>query len=289
MDNAIDVLQKSNFMSLLFILCILIFVARVISSQRPEGLEYAARVGYGVFLAYAILALLHFGFGNLTRVGLVLIRALLFAGIAFGAVSCVMPIYLLVRDSYRVGCQKRDRQRADIKRRKEQEEENRLRQERETRDWERRRVQEDADRVRRHEAEAQQRAEQKRREQEKVRIAQACARCELQFNLHKADIQPRFTRRMLDDFMKKYMREGQAAETVEKRADELCSLMERHREILKGRAEPMTLDQLAEWFLDEKKRIEALHLDDELKDDHLAHLNIRYAELSQQILEKLNP
>lgn len=289
MDTAINVLQRSSVTSLLWILCILTFAARIILCRRPDGCDYAARIGYGVFLAYAFLGLLHFGFGDLSRVAAVLLRALLYAAITFSATGCVIPVYLLLRDCYRTSRRRSEQRRIDRKRRQEQQERDRTQTEAHIQEAQRRRVFEEAERTRKADAESQKRAQQKQREQEKVRIAQACARCELQFNLHRADIQPRFTRKMLDDFMRKYMHDGQPVETVEKRADELCALMERHREILKGRAQPMTLDELAKWFLDEKQRIEALQLDEELKDDHLAHLHIRYAELSQEILEKLNP
>jgi hypothetical protein len=289
MDQAIETLQFCSFFWLLLIFGILHVAGRIISSQRPEGDMYAARVAYGVFLAYAVLGLGHFGFADLSTVAAVLIRALLFAGIIFSATCCVMPPYLVLRDRHRVHQRRIEQLRADRERRKSQEERDRVQREAQRHDAQRRRVFEEADRKQRAEAEVRLRAEQQQRAQAKLRIAQACARCELLFSLYKADIQPRFTRKMLDDFMRKYMQEREGAGIVEKRADELCAIMERHREILKGKSQPMTIDQLATWFLDEKKRIEALAIDDELKDDHLAHLHIRYAELSQQILEKLNP
>ena len=130
-------------------------------------------------------------------------------------------------------------------------------------------------------------AEDESRTQQRRKDARA--RCELLFNLYIPDMAGRFNRAMFDSFMNAYMSDAEPPDVVERRTEELCGIMEKHREAVKGSAKPASIDQLATWFLDEKKRIELLPLDDDIKDEHLAHLNIRYSELSQEILEKMKP
>ena len=132
-------------------------------------------------------------------------------------------------------------------------------------------------------------ARQLQMEQDSARRREARARCELLYSLHKFDIQDRFKRASLDEYMQKYMNDNEPPEAVERRAVELKAVIEKHCE-LKGISEkPQSIDQLALWFIDEKTRIEALPLDETMRATHIAHLNMRYAELSQEILESIRP
>ncbi|HUY89224.1 MAG TPA: hypothetical protein VMV10_10855 [Pirellulales bacterium] len=140
-----------------------------------------------------------------------------------------------------------------------------------------------------HDAEQERIAEQqRRRDADQRRRSETRSQCELLFNLHSADIANRFTRKMFDDYMAKYMSDAEDADTVERRGRELSDLIQRHRQQATGEV-PTSLTELAAWFLEEKTRIEGLPLDEEFEEEHLAHLNIRYSELSQGILEKIKP
>lgn len=121
------------------------------------------------------------------------------------------------------------------------------------------------------------------------RRVDARASCELLYNLHEADIRDRFNREALDRYMQKYMSDEETAETVERRGEELQGLIEKHCEVKGIVDDPQSIDDLAQWFIDEKNRIELLPLDERMRASHLAHLNMRYAELSQEILEKVRP
>ena len=289
MSDTVEALQYTDFFPLLFVLGILIFAGNAISSRTPESHAYGARAGYIVFLGYTIVALLHFGFSNTSMVAALLIRALIYAGIAVGATCCLMPPFLIVRDKQRQLLQNAERRRSERERQKNYEANERLRRETELRDAERKRVQAEVDAKYRAEAEATRHVEQERREKEKVKIAQACSRCELLFSLYKADIESRFTCEMLDDFMKKYMHEGVPAETVEQRADELCAIMERHRETVKGKAQPTTIGDLAKWFAEQQQLIEQSAATAEMKENQLVMLSMRYEKLFEDIMRKAQP
>ena len=131
--------------------------------------------------------------------------------------------------------------------------------------------------------------EERTRQEANARRKEARSKCELCFNLHEADIKDRFSRQMLQEYMTKYMGDSETPETVERRAEELRALIDGHREAVGLGDRPQSIDQLARWYLEEKGRIEALPLDAGLRDEHLAQLEIRYADLSQEILEKARP
>jgi len=46
---------------------------------------------------------------------------------------------------------------------------------------------------------------------------------------------------------------------------------------------------LAEWCLSEKSRIDALPLDGESKQEHAAGLDMRYAERTHELLQRIEP
>jgi hypothetical protein len=289
MSQAVETLQFTDFFPLLFLLCILILAGNAIASRTPDAHIYAARAGYAVFLGYAVVALMHFGSADPSLIAAVLIRALMLAGIAVGASCCTMPVFIVARNKQRELQRRAEQGHHDRQRQRRDEENERLKREAELRDAERRRIQGEADAKYRAEAEAQQRVEQERRQKEKTRVAQACSRCELLFSLYRADIESRFSRDMLDDFMKKYMHEGVPAETVERRADELCAIMERHREIVKGKAQPTTIADLAKWFTDQQQFIEQSPAPADMKENQLIMLSMRYEKLFEEIMRKAQP
>lgn len=150
---------------------------------------------------------------------------------------------------------------------------------------------------RRSEQHAREHAERQRQQQEATRRQQtdqtrrteARAQCELLYTLHAPEIADRFPKSMLDAFMHAYMSDAHAPEDVERRGKELQRIIEQHRQTSKPEKKPRTIQELAEWYLAEKARIEALPLDEEIKEDHRVQLDIRYSELTQSLLQKIEP
>ena len=263
MSSVIEQLQFCEFFSLLAILGILVLVGKAISGLTPESYGYGARIGYTVFLAYSVAALCHFGLADLALVSAVLIRALMFAGIAVGVSWCVMPLLLICRDRVRAWSTQLAQRRVDRQRQRQTDLQERVKQE------------------------AEQRAAE-HRQQAKARIAQACSRCELLFDLHKPEIESRFGREMLDDFMKKYMHEEEA-DVVERRAEELCAIIERHREAAAGKTQLTTVSDLAKWFTEQQQLIAQAATPDELKESQLVMLSMRYERLFEEIIRRAHP
>ena len=91
------------------------------------------------------------------------------------------------------------------------------------------------------------------------------------------------------EYMQQFMSDKESAETVERRAKELRDIIEQHYQQVGGDPGALSIDQLAEWFVEQKKRIEKAPMEDRQKQNLLAQLNRRYAELAQSILEKMSP
>ena len=121
------------------------------------------------------------------------------------------------------------------------------------------------------------------------RRVEARAQCELAYSLHASEIEDRFPKATLSSFMQTYMSDAQPVEAVERRGNELRRIIQQHRETVQPRKKCHTVQGLAEWFLAEKERIEALPVDEELREEHLVQLNMRYAELTHNMLQKMEP
>jgi hypothetical protein len=147
------------------------------------------------------------------------------------------------------------------------------------REWDQRSAKEDEARLR----------QQRRAAEDGRRRVEARARSELLYNRHAPEIARRFPRKNMERFMQTYMSDADPAESVEQRGKELQNIIEQHRNCVKPDKPPQTIQDLAEWYLREKSQIDALPLDEELKQEHAAALDMRYAELTQELLQRIEP
>jgi hypothetical protein len=117
----------------------------------------------------------------------------------------------------------------------------------------------------------------------------ARASCELLYSLHAPEIMDRYPKAAFDDFVKKYMGDAHPPEYVEERARQLQAIVQQHYERATGASAFGSIEQLAAWYVEQKKRIEALPLDEAFKQTHLTNLNERYAELTEKLLGSMKP
>jgi len=131
-------------------------------------------------------------------------------------------------------------------------------------------------------------ADKRLSQSDQARRENARAACELLYAQFAPEIGGRFPQTEVDRFLRTYMSDAQSVDEVERRGQELQRLIHEHRQHIQ-RDPPETIQALAEWYLGEKERIEALPLDDDLKQTHLMQLDYRYAELSEQLLQRARP
>ena len=254
MDVLLDRLQHDDFFPTLLVAGLLFFIGSKVSEGNQFNLLWSRRSGYAAFVAYAVLGVLHFHPSEAGAFFLIFIRGVLVAGMVFGAAGIVLP---MIRGIYRLLIGGPLDRLAAARRgmsRRFQERRERVQQKRSNAEWERTA------------SGAGARGETRRRSKDyggthargrKRASKEARSQCELHFNLYEADIRDRFNRKMLHDYMDKYMGESETADTVERRGNELRAQMERHREAVGLGDRPKSIDQLARWYLEEKGRIEA--------------------------------
>lgn len=167
---------------------------------------------------------------------------------------------------------------------------NARRRKREAKEWERR-ARKDYERGA-PQRERQRQAEERRRELaagDAKRCKDARAACELAYSRCAVEIGNRFSRQELERFMATYMGEDHSPEDVERRGEELRKMMEDYRAPAKPQKRVRTIQDLAEWYLREKQSIQSLPLDEDVRQEHLAALDMRYAELTQEVLQSMEP
>jgi len=278
-------LLELEWFSLALLAALSIAVGQGVASSQPDVLRAGKRGFVGVFLCFMGIGLTEVSFDSNECLAL-FIRGLLIAASCYGISLLLIPIVAGLYDClilkpiramrYAWYCYQMN---ARDKRRLRQQE--RLRQQSQL-DWDRSQPHRDRLAV-----EAEQR--QQREAAEHIRRENARAECELLFSLHAPEMHTRFGRPDLEHFMQTYMGNGMSVDEVERRGKELQRIIDQHRQHTKPDRKPRTIQDLAEWFVQEKQRIEGLPLEPDIKDEHLVQLNIRYAELTQDLLQKMEP
>ena len=246
---------------------------------------WAARLGSLAFIGHVVYLACTMPVSGSEWIG-VAITAGVVAGFVYGGSQIALPVFAaayggtLGRAASGLRSWQADqRQAADDRRRKQEREEYQ------------RRSREEYERTA-PERERQRQAEERRRQLAAVdakRRKDARAACELAYSRCALEISERFSRQDLERFMTTYMGDDHAAEDVERRGEELCKVMADYRQPPKPEKKKRTIKELAEWYVRERELIDALPLDEELKQEHAAALDMRYAELTQELLQGLEP
>lgn len=214
------------------------------------------------------------------------VRAAVIGGIVFHVARVLLPLATMIAsrlifeplESMRLASERRRRDAQERRRRKEAERQRRAADAQWRRDAPRR------ERARREEEERRRHAASDQTRRENARAA-----CELLYAAHAPEIRTRMPRTEVDRFMATYMGDAKPPAEVERRGEQLRRIIEQHRQTVKPERPPRTIAQLSEWYLAEKARLETLPLDERVKQDHLVQLEIRYADLTQELLEKMEP
>jgi hypothetical protein len=155
------------------------------------------------------------------------------------------------------------------------------------RQWEKQAaVQRSLERIVEEEQRSQERAAARKEDQERLRREEARKDCELLYALYASELGDRFSRAMFDAFLDKYLNDSQPAEAVERRAKELQQIIRQHLECV--RPGPRTLTELTRWYEKQKREFEQLP-DGPMRRSALAKLMRRYSDLSDELLEDMQP
>lgn len=289
MTGLLPFADESDFCGTIVLSGILYGIGTTVARGEPQVIPWSWRIAGAVFLVDGVMCL-----GEVNRITAAeclaatvhgLIAGSLALGVTLSALGAASALYR----PFGLMTRKMEEQSRSKKRQREQQENERQSAEKRRRldeEWERSRP----ERERRQLEDAERQALDARlKYQAQKRREDARIQCESFYSLHAPLIRRRFTKDMFDSFISRYMGDNRPPAEVEERAAQLQALIEQHVQAVAPMKKEPTIDALATWFLAEKRRIDTLSIDDELRDEHLAHLNMRYSELSQEILEKMRP
>ena len=283
LNNLID---EGDICGLLIIIAVLGFVGLKLVERQPKLLTWGLRLAVGTFLVFAIVRFNELESTTTSQlVFRVVLSGLAAGGLVLGPAWIVLSVLGFVHKYYKKLEESGERAARDRQLQREQRERE---QQRQREQQERERLAPERERAA-NEAREQQLIEGKRADQENQRREDARVACELLYNLREADIRERFPRSQFQDFVDKYMTDNKAVDVVERRAGELQMLIQQHFETVKPPEKLTNLADLTGWFEDQKREIERLPVADIYRDDYLVRLNERYAELSERILDRLEP
>jgi hypothetical protein len=93
-------------------------------------------------------------------------------------------------------------------------------------------------------------------------------------------------RPVFDDFLRRHLADHLPVKDVEDNARQLLAVVRQHQEQVQERSDFGSLEELASWLLAEQQRIQALVLDQPLKQTQLLDLHQRYLLLATRMVQK---
>lgn len=117
----------------------------------------------------------------------------------------------------------------------------------------------------------------------------ARAACELLYQLHAHALGTRFPKESFDDYLRRYLSDGHAAEDVERRAAQLQDIIHRHVEGADAPPKHLSIEALNAWYQKTKETIERQSVEKKFRDVQTASLNQRYMQLMQELMEEMKP
>jgi hypothetical protein len=289
MDRIYQLIRDADFICFAFTAWLVFFIGIRASAAFRKVERVAIWCAAGTLLAYVAAAIDIDGYDPLESIGAYVLRGGLAAVLILGTVcfvggfvcrtwQFVSPIPRYFRDrraaeERRIESERQRQQEAIYQR---------------ARDEQRRRIEEAAER---RAEEYQKRCDEEARLQAlaEQRRMQARADCDLCYGRHYTAISYRFGPSMFHAFLQKYMGSDQPADAVESRAKQLQCIIEEHAEAANPPKKSTSIQELTDWFVKQQERISSLPIDDDVRDFHTVQLNIRYSELTQAILEKVEP
>jgi hypothetical protein len=288
-ERAYELLRDADFLPLLLGAGIVFYAGFLAAARYPKVYHMGKWLGGLGFLAYVAAGVSFDGYDPLDCLFAYAVKGGVFATLTIGASRLIATIAIWTWDILMFVPGRLANHRANARRRAEAEarrlEEERERQRRE----EHERVASEERRRLAIEYEKRQQDAARRSAGEEQRRMDARAECELCYSQHVKEIARRFPKSMFDAFLRTYMSPNQTVESVERRAKELQRIIQCHRDAAKPPKKIHTMQDLATWFLQEKEHIESLAVDEELRQEQMVALNVRYSDLAQTILEKMEP
>lgn len=288
-QRAYELVRDADFLALLIAAGIVFYAGLLVSARHPKVYQMGRWIGAFGFFAYVAAGMSFDGYDPLDCLFAYSVKGAAFAILAIGTSRFVGTLAVWSWDALTflpgrlVARMVEARRRAEAEaRRLHEEQEGQRREEQDRLEREQRRRDAEEHQRRSVETAKLQAIEQRRR-------VDARAECELYYGKHLKELASRFPKSMFNSFMQTYMNDRDPVDAVEERGKQLRRIMRKHRKAAARTPEPHTVQKLTDWFLNEKERIESLPIDEELREEHLVQLNIRYDELTRDVLQNMQP
>ncbi len=131
--------------------------------------------------------------------------------------------------------------------------------------------------------------DESRRQSEQTRCERVVFETQLLYDSLCPAVAEVLPREQFENYLGTHFSTDSGADEVEYRGkqlrEKLIELTTRHHPV----TDSLTLESLAQWFVQQRDRIDKLPVDDRLRDQLRAGLHYRYAELTEQLMERLRP
>lgn len=278
MDGFRAFMESDDVCSLSFVVLLLLVIGSRMVERRRALQNWGLRLATGTFVAYAIYRIAMGSTIEPGDVALLLLRALLVAGLMLGVSWIVLPMAAFVLDGLArpaLSIAKSLLRRACTGRTTTQAELLHLRTALDAKSAELAAAEQ-----RRNEAQHAalvDREAQRRRDD-------ARASCELLFAQFAPEIEKRFPRIAFDQFMAKYLGDDRSPEEVQQRAAQLCDMLRQQRQSLDPARRFTNLTELSAWYEEQQRHVRAAGLDPTTEETLLINLEIQHEELIRRFI-----
>lgn len=280
-----EFVESGDVGSLIVLIVILCWIGSLMLRSQPALGLWAWRCAAAAFIGYCLVSGMELDYPTPGAWLSIVWHGLLAAGLTLGASRIVLAVYGLLKSASDRAAQNA-KSMADARRRDKERKEREREEARRHEEWER----EAPERER-----LWQIAEERRLKEEAVRADARQTRedtryaCELFYNLHAPKIGDRFTKQDLHDFMNRYMGDQQPLDVLRRRANQLTETIRQHVDAVDPPEAMGSLEELADWYATQKAQIDKLEVEPDFKHEFCLQLKERYTDLTQRILEEVNP
>jgi hypothetical protein len=273
-----DLIDSGNACSLLFLIAILVAVGRQMAGESSNVLKWSARLAATGFLAYLAYGAITFQPATAEDWIGVIIRGLLTAGLTYSIALIVLSVVAFLRHNLLIPLRRPYTQSNSTAPSAQR-----------ALDYQRQWEQDDANRKAREQQKVRQEAEAKVDAEEKAnaqkRREDARLQCDLLYQRHARELSQSFPRDQFNEFLNRYMSDVHAPEYVEERGKLLEEVIRESLGSGKQQAKFSNLKELANYFENRRKEVDALPYPDDLKDTYRTQINREEDEALRKFLQ----
>jgi hypothetical protein len=285
MDAALNLINSNDVVALIGLVIVVCWIGGRMIQREPQLNQWGWRLAAGAFIGYCFLMGSELEDQTPGEWLGIVCRGILAAGLTLGVSWIALAVYGFMksasdRAAREAASRADDRRCAKEQKRREREEQKRRA------EWERDAPERERQRQIAEERRLQQEAvsREARQTREDTRYA-----CELFYNLHAPKIADRFSKQDLHDFLDRYMGDTQPLDVLRRRSNQLTETIRQHVEAVDPPEAIGSLEDLAVWYAKQKGQVESLEVEAIFKHEFCLQLKERYTELTQRLLEEVNP